>query len=193
MLLPKRLLKNQPVHWPYEKVKPMVIVEASQIPDVDQIVDAPISEPIKILRACQELQILCEKERGIGISAVQAGIPWKLFLVKGDGSCPFIPSGEYGYFVNCRYEPVTEERVVSLEGCLSIRSPDGRLRSFHVERYQQIKLLGHRLTVGKTLFFQELAIDIGLTEQGVVFQHEIDHQLGQAGLITNKGKEVFVW
>lgn len=171
----------------------MFIVETNQIPDADKIVDAPISEPIKILRACQELQILCEKEGGIGISAVQAGIPWKLFLVKGDGSCPFIPNGQYGYFVNCRYEPVTEERVVSLEGCLSIRSPDGRLRSFQVDRYQQIRLLGYRLTVDKTIFFQELSTDLTLAEQGIVFQHEIDHQLGQAGLLTNKGKEVFVW
>lgn len=169
----------------------MIILEDSQMPSVDQIVDTPMEDPIKILKVCQELQVLCEKEGGTGISAIQAGIPWKLFLVKGDGSCPLVAKNEYGYFVNCEYQPVTEERVVSLERCLSIRSSYGQLRSFHVERYKFIKIIGHKLNLLKGLKIEELDVHLNVAQQCILFQHEIDYNRGR--LISDIGKEVFIW
>lgn len=53
----------------------MQIVEINKIPTLDKIQDVPMDNPIEVLKVCQNLQILCEKENGIGISAVQAGIP----------------------------------------------------------------------------------------------------------------------
>jgi peptide deformylase len=169
----------------------MYIVEIKDIPALDKIEDVPLDDPIKVLKTCQQLQMLCEKENGIGISAVQVGMPWKLFLVKGDGSCPFLPKDQYGYFVNCTYAATTEERVVSLEGCLSLRSPDGRVRSFQVERSNYININGYRLTIDKKISFTNFDIEVGVHQQGIVFQHEIDHQRGI--LISDIGKELFVW
>lgn len=170
----------------------MVIVEASKIPTKDMITDVPLDNPVKVYGVCQELRELCERENGIGISAVQVGVPWKLFLVKGDGTCPLVPKGEYGYFVNCEYEEVTEQRVVSLEGCLSLRSPDGRLRSFQVNRLMFIRLFGFMLVDEKTsISFKEVDTPLTYLEEGIVFQHEIDHQ--RCVLISDIGKELYVW
>jgi peptide deformylase len=169
----------------------MIIVETKDIPTIESIQDVPLDNPIEVLKVCQQLQMLCEKERGIGISAVQAGIPWKLFLIKGDGTCPLLPKDQYGYFVNCTYTATNEERVVSLEGCLSLRSPEGRLRSFQVERSNYIKINGYRLTIDSKISFLEFDTEIGVHQQGIVFQHEIDHHRGT--LISDIGKEIFVW
>lgn len=171
----------------------MVIVEVNKIPTKEAVTDVPLDDPVKVYNTCLELRELCEQEHGIGISAVQVGLPWKLFLVKGDGSCPLIPQGEYGYFVNCDYKAATEERVVSLEGCLSLRSEDGRLRSFQVERFQKIHLFGYRLLIDSTLRFERVDCELDCFEEGIVFQHEIDHQQGQEGLLTVLGTEVLIW
>lgn len=169
----------------------MQIVETSKIPVTEQIVDVPLDNLINVLKTCQNLQILCEKEQGIGISAVQAGIPWRLFLVKGDGTCPLVDKGKYGYFLNCKYESIDDERLMSLEGCLSIRSSEGRLRSFQVERHKNIKLYGYKLDLLNGLKIKSIDEVISVYQQGVVFQHEIDHQNGL--LISDIGKEIFIW
>lgn len=169
----------------------MQIVEINKIPTLDKIQDVPMDNPIEVLKVCQNLQILCEKENGIGISAVQAGIPWKLFLIKGDGTCPFIKKNEYMYFVNCNYEDTIGEKIISLEGCLSVRSPSGQLRSFRVERFKNIILKGYYLSIEKGLDLKELSENVNALEQGIVFQHEIDHQ--KSILISDIGKEVFIW
>lgn len=171
----------------------MVIVESNMIPSKDIITDVPLDDPVKVYNTCLGLREVCEKESGIGISAVQVGVPWKLFLVKGDGTCPLVPKGQYGYFVNCEYEPITEEQVVSLEGCLSLRSPDGRLRSFQVKRHSIIRLFGFRLVIGDSLQFESVDYPLDYTQEGIVFQHEIDHNYGQDRLISKIGQEVFVW
>lgn len=170
----------------------MVIVEASQIPSKDLITDVPLDNPSLVYKTCQELQQLCESQIGIGISAVQVGIPWRLFLVKGDGSCPFIASGEFGYFVNCDYEAVPDtEQVVSLEGCLSLRSANGRLRSFQVNRHKVVRVRGNRLRITNEMKFEEVDYTLSFQQSGIVFQHEIEHHWPR--LISDFGKELFVW
>lgn len=168
-----------------------VIVEESKIPTISEIKDVPTDDLLTIFKVCQGLERLCERENGIGISAVQAGIPLKLFLVKGSGRNPLIPAGKYGYFANCSYEPVSEEKVVSLEGCLSLRSPDGRLRSFQVERYSQIRLRGLLLNYTNDLKFEDIDCVVDLRGDGIVFQHEADHHSGV--LISQIGRELDVW
>lgn len=170
----------------------MLIVEVDKIANLD-IQDAPTSDLVKIFKICQDLQELCEKEKGIGISAIQAGLPWKIFLVKGDGNCPLIKKDDYGYFINCDYKNIGDNKLMSLEGCLSIRSSDGRLRFFQLERFKKIILNGYRLLYNNGLILNKLEEEIDYSQQGNVFQHEIDHQLGVEGLISTKGKEVFVW
>lgn len=169
----------------------MKIVNLEEIANL-KIEDVPTNNLIKIFQICQDLQGLCDKENGIGISAIQAGIPWKIFLIKGDGNCPLIEKNKYAYFINCNYKNLGEEKVNSLEGCLSIRSLDGRLRFFQVERFKNILLKGYRLSEDDLKLY-EVNEEINFAQQGNVFQHEIDHQLGKEGLIFAKGKEVFIW
>lgn len=166
-------------------------MEISCIPNLNQIMDVPIDELGKVYRVCQDLQSLCEKEKSMAISAVQVGIPWKLFLVKGDGTCPLISKDEYGYFINCTYEPTNKERVVSLERCLSVRSSDGQLQHFQVERQNIIKVFGIKLLIKSRYIVEKIDEEIRIDQQGGLFQHEIDHQEGK--LISDVGKEIFIW
>ena len=167
------------------------IVNIDQIPSVDQITDAPLEEISKLYDVCLQMEALCDIRHGIGLSAVQVGIPWKLFVVKSDGSNPLVPKGEYGYFANCVYEEVTNTgRIASVEGCLSIRSQDGQLRFFQVERSKDIRLYGYKYYKEK-MCFEQIECQLGFSEQGVIFQHEIDHHLGT--LISDIGKEIFIW
>jgi peptide deformylase len=144
------------------------------------------------------MEVCCDADQGIGLSAVQVGIPWRLFIIKGDGTS-LVPKGQYDYFVNCEYEPVTEEeQIVSVEGCLSVRSQEGQLRFFHVERHKSIRLYGYKLAYnidesGKSrrLDFEKFDEELGSAEKGIVVQHELDHQRGI--LISDCGREIFIW
>lgn len=172
----------------------MVIVDVANIPSKDAITDVPMDNLAIVYKTCQELQELCDSQKGIGISAVQVGVPWRLFLVKGDGTCPFITKGKFGYFVNCDYEPVNEEdKVASLEGCLSLRNAEGQLRSFQVSRFKTVKVVGYRLRTEDVLSFEPVDYTLSCLQEGVVFQHEIDHNYGHDRLISTIGKELFVW
>lgn len=171
----------------------MEIVEVARIPTKEDTIDVPLDDLMQVYKVCRQMEVLCDLERGIGLSAVQVGLPWKLFLVKGNGTCPLVPKGKFGYFLNCNYEKVTDETVVSIEGCLSLRSPDGRLRSFKVERSNVIRICGYRLLEDSDSQsgLKIVPIDqvINVDEEGIVFQHEIDHHNGI--LISEIGDEIF--
>ncbi len=176
--------------------KGSTVMKATGIVPIDdiprEVKDVPLDELADVYRVCLEMQTLCELHSGIGLAAVQAGIPWKLFIIKSDGTNPFVPKNEYGYFINCRYEAATNsEPVVSLEGCLSVRSKTGQLRYFEVLRSNNIHFFGLRLYFDKELKCESIDRKIGLAEQGIVFQHEIDH--ARQILISDIGKEVFLW
>ena len=165
-------------------------MEFDKLPKPEDIQDVPLDDLVKIFKICQEMQSLCERENGIGLSAVQVGIPLKLFIVKSDGSCPLIKKGEYGYFVNTNYKATDNKQIVSLEGCLSIRSQDGQLRFFQVARQDKVNIHG-QLLCQKELLLIYVDLIISAAEQGIVFQHEIDHH--HALLISDTGKEVYIW
>lgn len=168
---------------------PLSIVPEDQIPKKDQIIDVPRDDLANLHNVCLQLSELCQKENGLGISAVQTGIPWKLFVVKGDGSCPIIPKDEFGYFIDCSYKENTAEKVTSLEGCLSLRS-NGRLRSFQLERSKYIDIIGYKFKIDD-LVFLPINIVLSYQQQCVVFQHEIDHHNGI--LISDIGRELYIW
>lgn len=170
----------------------MQLVDFDKLPKREEIQDVPLDDPLKVFKICQEMEQVCEREQGIGLSAVQVGIPWKLFIVKSDGTCPFIEKGKYGYFANTTYTATDDQRVVSLEGCLSIRSQDGQLRFFQVSRQNRVQLNGQRLIFdNNNLAFLKFEYNISIAEEGIVFQHEIDHSYGIT--IDQIGKEVMVW
>jgi peptide deformylase len=155
----------------------MKLVAPEDIP-LGEIV--PLDNKAKIYNIFTNMIKMCEEKEGIGLSAVQVGLPYKMFVVK-DGD-------KYRCFLNCDYEPTTEaKRTLSLEGCLSLRSLDGRLRFFEVERWDQIKVSGTEFCLSSIDFIFGF-IECVSSPLCVVFQHEIDHDKGV--LISQIGKEV---
>lgn len=161
----------------------MFIVKENEIPRLDKIEEPPIDAPLSILKKCLEMEALCEKEKGIGLAATQVGIPWNVFVIKHN-------TGKYGYYVNCKYEPITDQQFTSLEGCLSLRDKHGDIRRFEVPRHLAVKVSGKKLEVNNGLSICEFSQEIKFPES-IVFQHEIDHGFGI--LISEIGKEVFIW
>jgi peptide deformylase len=165
----------------------MVIVPVDQIP---KAVETPIDNLIKIYDVCLRMEQVCHDQNGVGLSAVQVGIPWKLFVICADSYSKFDPPEKYGYFVNCDYIGIGD-KVLSMEGCLSLRDEAKNLRRFQVERFKKIRLFGKKLIVTKTLSLVDIDVEIDIQQQSIVFQHEIDHH--NDILISNIGKEVVVF
>lgn len=152
------------------------------VKDIPMGLEVPLDDLFKIYPVCQKLEILCKKEKGIGISAVQAGIPWNLFLIKSETG--------FDYFVNCDYNPTTENKLVVLEGCLSIRK-DGKLRYFNVSRYTSVLVKGKKLSlINKELVLEDFEKEFS-DFKAVVMQHEIDHSKGI--LISDIGEEIDIY
>jgi peptide deformylase len=57
-----------------------------------------------------------------------------------------------------------------------------------MDRYEKIKLSGLEYKYNE---LKEFRCELGFAEQGVVFQHELEHQRGI--LISDAGKEMFIW
>jgi peptide deformylase len=158
----------------------MKLVAPENIP-MGEIV--PTDNKARIANIFMDMIKLCESQEGIGLSAVQVGLPYKMFIVK-DGA-------KFRCFLNCDYEQTTEaKRTLSLEGCLSLRSPDGRLRFFEVERWDQIKVSGTEFCLS-TFDYIFGFIECVSSPLCIVFQHEIDHDKGV--LISQIGKEVLLF
>lgn len=165
------------------------LVKIDDIPKAEEVL---MDSPVSVLKVCQDMEKICKEEDGIGLSAVQIGVPWKLFIIRNDGRFPDIYGTQrYSYFVNCDYEATDVQQIVSLEGCLSVRSEDGRLRLFQVKRHKNIRLYGYLLNINKSVNFEAVDCKVSFEQQCVVIQHEIDHQKGV--LISDHGKEIFVW
>jgi len=163
------------------------IVPVQDIPLGEEV---PLDDLFKIYVVCQKLEVICEKEKGIGISAVQVGIPWNLFIIKSETG--------FDYFVNCYYisipeicSPFTCTKINVLEGCLSIRSNNGKPRYFNVERFSKIMVTGKKLVFeNKDLSLKEIKSEIS-DFKAVVMQHELDHSKGI--LISSIGEEVDIY
>jgi peptide deformylase len=164
------------------------IVAVEDIPEI--VNDVPLGDLMEVYKVCTQMAGLCDTHNGIGLSAVQVGIPWNLFLVKSDGTSPFGKKGDYGFYLNCEYREIGEEKSASLEGCLSLTNGE-QPRMFGLMRWNEIQLKGLRLTDDQELKIEEIDLKLDAHQQGVVFQHEIDHQEGI--LISDIGKELFVW
>lgn len=169
----------------------MHLVNQKDIPRRDEIIDTPLDNPLKLLTTCIKMQELCEKENGVGLSAVQVGLPWKLFVIKALPGSSFETPNRYGYFINCEYEPLTiAKKIISTEGCLSIRAEKGQIRQFAVERYDNIRVFGKKMIVYQGVDIKDTSFGCGIIGQAIVFQHEIDHQ--KPILISDIGKEIFI-
>jgi len=157
--------------------EPLNLVALHEIPKAQ---DVPLENLMDIFRLCTKMEVICDKNDGIGLSAVQIGIPWKLFVIKRNRN--------YEYYVNCDYEGIGEKQK-SLEGCLSIKNDKNEIRRFEVDRFANAKITGKQLIISgmPSLILQ----DVDRVEKdlyAVVFQHEIDHS--KDILISSIGREI---
>jgi peptide deformylase len=144
--------------------------------------ECPLDDLAELYKLGLSMQIICEKEKGIGLSAVQVGVPLNFFVVN------FYDN--YRFFINCSYSPVTEEKEKYIEGCLSLKTLEGKLRFFEVERFKAVIVKGKELVSEPLLQIKD--VEMNLTDfYKIVFQHEIDH--ASDILISQIGKEVFLW
>ena len=158
-----------------------------EIKDIPKSIEAPLDDLMGLFSICQKMEKTCIENNGIGLSAVQVGIPWKLFVYWNN--YPEKPQ-KFTYVINSDYEPVGESESNSLESCLSIRNQDDTLKYFKLKRFDNIKTYGKILKCDGDKphleDFEFILKDIFC----VVFQHEIDHQKGI--LISDIGEEVIL-
>jgi peptide deformylase len=167
------------------------IVPVEEIPSVAQ--DVPTSDLMQVYKTCLQMENVCMKENGIGLSAVQVGVPWKLFIVRQ-------PDNEFDYYLNTEYEPLGDEKATGIEGCLSLRGKDGELRYFEVSRFKKVRIKGQKLTLKPSKVEGLEAVSspvlslkaVDFTPDDaiypIVFQHEIDHHHNI--LISQIGTEI---
>jgi len=155
------------------------LVPVADIPK--EIANCPEGDLKEIYRICLLLSDLCTKENGIGISASQVGIPWKLYLIKSGSG--------HRYFLNCSYEGIGNKSD-SLEGCLSLKKENGDLRYYFVKRFDKIKVIGKELLALDKLVITDINLEF-INTDAIVHQHEIEHCFGI--LISDIGVEYTVW
>ena len=125
----------------------------------------------ELLRAMKKVM---KAARGVGLSANQIGLPYRLFVAE-------VPDSEGHAKSYAIFNPVLEfpkkEKAVMEEGCLSVPGKYG-----YVERFTDVKLTGldKRGRAVKIKAWGFLAH---------VFQHEVDHLDGK--LFIDRAKDVF--
>ena len=178
----------------------MKLIPQKDLPTKEQIIATPTKDLIKLFKIFVDMAILCTKEDGIGLSAVQIGVPWKFFIIRAHknlGKFDRYGKDKVSCFINTEYEPVEDEKFTSLEGCLSIRHTNGGLRYYEVDRYKKVRIIGHEFIARGGAASADPRLEILPYDKivegqlGIVFQHEIDHQ--RSILISDIGKEVFLY
>jgi peptide deformylase len=153
------------------------IVPVAEIPKGQ---DVPLDNLLEVFRVCTQLERICYDHDGVGLSAVQVGIPWNMF-VKLNSIKPF-----YECYINCRYEGIGDKEL-SIEGCLSLQDANSALRRFEVMRYEKIRMIGKELIVNEKPDIIEYNKELGGLS-AIVCQHEIDH--AHQILISDIGLEI---
>lgn len=159
----------------------MKIVQINEIPSVTN--NTPLNNLSELYATAQEMENLCKSNNGVGISAVQVGLPWKFFIYCDDQNI-------FHYMIDCEYSPKTQNKFVSVEGCLSIRNLDNSIRHFKVMRYDSINVKGYELLAKDKLEVVEFEKTLEKSLECAIFQHEIDHHNNL--LISSMGEEIFI-
>ncbi len=160
----------------------MKIVPVEDIPK--EMADVPLDNLNEIYITGKKMEAICLENNGIGISAAQVGIPWNFFIY-----CVY--KKDFRYMVNCKYEPLTEEKFSGIEGCLSILDSNGSPRRFKVLRHKKIKVSGYEIVSDEKLNLEKFERTFTPSLESILIQHEIDHQEGV--LISDIGEEVQVF
>ena len=159
----------------------MRILTESEIRRISEPVQNAPENLVELYKVFLQMCVLCSESKGIGLAAMQVGLPWRFFVAQR-------PDGAFEGFVNCEYEPVGEAKEPSIEGCLSIKREDGEFRFYEVQRHSSVRIKGELLTDDLKKVPLDKTLD-GL--YSTVCQQEIDHQ--RKVLISDIGKEIHVY
>jgi len=160
--------------------KALKLISLEQIPKAKP---TPTDNLLDLYKLGIYMEQICFENKGVGLSAVQVGIPYDFFVV--------LNMKKNEYFFHCSYEGIGD-KIKSIEGCLSIKNEFGELKRFEVERFKTIKFSGKKLLVSDNepeLSVQEFEQEVS-NFNAIIYQHEIDHQNGI--LISDFGKEIFL-
>ena len=160
----------------------MQIVTVDKIPK--DIINTPTDNLSDLYSVAQKMEKLCIESGGIGLSAVQVGIPWKFFVYYDTIKKKFM------YMVDCDYEPLSDEKFLSIEGCLSLKTLNEEIRRFKLMRHQLIRVYGKCLVVEDKLSIKDFDEKLSKGLESTVIQHEIDHHNGL--LISDIGEEIYL-
>ena len=162
----------------------MKLVPVDLIPKAENVKDVPLDNLMNIYKVYQDMEAICREENNaLGLAAVQVGIPWRMFVIINN-------DGKYDCYLNCSYSSVDNEKRLFIEGCLSIRNEDNSIKTYRVERWKDVRIIGKKLLFEEDLALQDVN-EILSSNESIVFQHEIDHQDGI--LISDIGEEFEVW
>ena len=172
---------NKSINWFIKQKKQIEIVSDSAIPIKENVLHAKDQKLIEIAKISLLMQNICIKEGGVGLSAVQLGIPYKIFIAKD-----YDKSNDFFTFVDCQYEG-NGNKTTSIEGCLSLKTKSKQIKRSRVERFSSI------ISKGLYFSFENNMNLIPFEKQydgffASIFQHEVDHQNGI--LISDIGKEM---
>jgi len=174
--------KNKSVDSAFQKWFPLKIVDINDIPHPSRLLESTCLDASELAIITQYMITLCQNKKGVGLAAVQCGLPLKLFVAAVDGM-------NFRAFIDLEYTS-DEDKQNSLESCLSINDSKGIPRRFIVKRYNKASF------AGKELLYREnppVIVDVHDVFTGlfsVICQHEIDHHNGK--LIKDEGQEVEV-
>jgi peptide deformylase len=166
----------------FQRFFPLRIVDLDNIPQTDFVQDTESVCVEELIKIAHDMISLCDKSKGVGLSAFQCGLPLKMFVAKED-------SDNFRCFLDSSYNS-EKEKVDSVEGCLSIKNNFGNPKIFLVKRYPSVRIVGKELNL-KDPFNPIKNIECEMTGIfGVILQHEIDHHHGV--LISHIGTEIEV-
>lgn len=146
--------------------------------------NTPASDLTSLYIAAKKMQHLCRRLNGVGLSAPQVGVPWRLFVAL-DG----YPSNQkdFGIFFDCSYSPQSSETFPSVEGCLSLPR-----KQYKVMRYNKVLVTGNRLVEAADGLSVDQFTTLYSGVPAVIMQHEIDHDQGRDGMIDAIGTPVSI-
>lgn len=160
---------------------PLALISQEEVLKIRETFPCRKYDPEVVFNFADIMRQICMKSGGVGLSAIQVGIPLKLCIVYVGPN-----SDDYDIYIDAEYEGFGD-KLKSIEGCLSIPG-----KSFHVSRYKNIKVKGYR---GEIKDDKPIISPVTFEEDGfgaIVLQHEIDHQnlilisdIGESHNLTN--------
>ena len=172
--------KTQGIGGPFCKWLPLQIVPPNEIPAAldNELMAQVTASDLAYLGSL--MANLCLQKNGVGLSAVQVGIPLPFFVASEN-------QNDFIYLYYCEYEG-TDNKISSIEGCLSLLDKSGQTRRFLLSRYKTILCKGKKVvSYGDRIQLEGCEVEYD-GFMSIVRQHEIDHH--NFKLISELGKEI---